>query len=109
MKAIDFNSVQPPTQAQFNEFHKEPVDYGEDGDQLLGKQYTKEQAVEIFTKHWETLSGEKPDFDVAASVIESQAGWTVQPDKYEDGNFCFVWLRGDSEKKPIYDAWLLWV
>lgn len=106
---IDFNSLQPPTQEQFNKFHSEPVDYGEDGDQLLGKQYTKEQAVEIFTKHWEMLSGEKPDFDVAGSVMDATAGWTIQPDKYEEGNFTFVWLKSDSDVKPIYDAWLLWM
>jgi hypothetical protein len=105
---IDFNSATPPTQEQFNEFHKEPVDYGEDGDQMLGKQYTKEQAAGIFAKHWEIQTGEKPDFDVLASVIEAEAGWTEQPDKYEDGDYCFCWVRG-SKVKPRYEAWLLWV
>lgn len=109
LKDIDFNSLQPPTQEQFNAYHAEPIDYGEDGDQLLGFQYTKEEAVKKFAEHWEMLSGEKPDFDVASSVVESSAGWTVNPDKYDGGNFAFVWLRGDSETKPIYDAWLLWV
>lgn len=110
MKDIDFNSVQPPTQEQFNEYHKEPVDYGEDGDQLLGKQYTKEQAVEIFTKHWKMQTGEDPDFDIAGSVIEGSAGWTTQPDKYEDGDFCFVMLfQSTSDIKVRYDAWRLWM
>lgn len=112
MKAIDFDSENPPTQKQFDEYHKEPVDYGEDGDQLLGFNYTKEQAAEKFREHWKTLSGDYPDFDVSESVVEASAGWTANPDKYDGGEYCFVWLRSDSPTRPIvrfYKAWLLWV
>lgn len=39
MQAIDFYSKTPPTQAQFDEYHKEPIDYGEDGEQLVDIAY----------------------------------------------------------------------
>ena len=110
MSEIDFNNATPPTQEEFNEFHSEPVDYGEDGDQLLGFNYTKEEAIEKFRQDWIDKTGdEDPDFDFDESVVQSCAGWTTNPDKYDGGQFAFVWLRGDSETPAIYDAWLLWV
>lgn len=110
MKEINFDTRKAPTQEQFNEYHKEPLDYGEDGDQLLGKQYTKEQAIEIFKKDWKDKTGEEPDFDVAASVIEGSAGWTENPDLYDGGEFCFVMLSVSTKETRVrYEAWKLWV
>lgn len=109
MKSIDFDSVKPPTQEQFNEYHSEPIDYGEDGDQLLGFQYTKEEAIEKFKERWIRDCGDDSDFRDDLVVMETSAGWSVNPDKYEDGDFTFVWIRGDGETKARYDAWLLWV
>lgn len=106
-KKVDYNDPKPPTQEQFNAEHAEPRDYGEDGDQLLGHQYTREQALEIFCKHWEMLSGEKPSFTIS-DVVEAGAGWTPEPDQYEDGDYCFVWTRG-SDIKVRYEAWALLV
>lgn len=106
---IDFDDPKAPTQAQFNEYHKEPIDYGEDGDQLLGMQYTKEQAVEIFKKHWEMLTGETADIDFENSVISGRAGWSEDPD-IDGGDYCFVMLNsGNTDTKPRYEAWRLWV
>lgn len=108
--AIDFYSKKPPTQEQFNEYHSEPINYGEDGDQLLGKQYTKEQAIELFRKDWIDKTGSEPDFDIAANVIEGNAGWTVEPDQYEDADFCFVMLfRNTKNIRVRYEAWRLWM
>lgn len=109
MTEIDFDSATPPSQEQFDDYHEEPVDYGEDGDQLLSFKYTKEEAVKKFTDHWTMLSGEKPDFNVAECVTEGSAGWALNPDKYDGGTFTFVWLNGDSDTRPIYNAWLLWM
>ncbi len=111
MSDINFNSRIAPTQKQFDEYHKEPIDYGEDGDQLVAWSYTKEQAIEKFKQDWIDKTGEEPDFDIAGSVIEGSAGWTVEPDQYEDNDFCFVMLNSDKHSDNIvrfYKAWRLW-
>lgn len=109
MNKIDFNNATPPTQEQFNQYHSEPIDYGEDGDQLLGVQYTKEEAIEKFRQDWIDKTGVDFDFDFEKSVIEANAGWAVNPDKYDGGQFTFVWLKGGTDTPAIYEAWLLWV
>lgn len=110
MKEINFNTKTPPTQKQFDEYHKEPINYGEDGEQLVGWNYTKEQAAELFKQDWIDKTGEQPDFDIANSVVEGLAGWYVQPDQYEDGDFCFAMVydkTGDAVR--FYKAWRLWL
>lgn len=107
--AIDFDDPKAPTQAQFNEYHKEPIDYGEDGDQLLSAAYTKDEAVKIFKEHWEMLTGEPVDKDFESSVIGGSAGWSEDPD-IDGGDYSFVMLNsGNTDTKARYEAWRLWV
>lgn len=108
MADIDFNSKTPPTQVQFDEYHKEPIDYGEDGEQLVGWNYTKEQALELFTQDYLDKTGDEPSFDIN-SVVEGTAGWVVQPDQYEDGDFCFAMLYDTKDAIRFYKAWRLWL
>lgn len=105
--AIDFNSKNPPLQREFNDYHAKPIEYGEDGDQLLSFHFTRPLAVEMFTQKWIHDTGEKPDFDISKSVYMVKAGWTVDPDNDSDNAFTFVYLRGTTDVKPIYDAWAL--
>lgn len=109
MSEIDFNTKVPPTQAQFNEYHKEPIYYGEDGEMLLGNQFTKEHAIELFTKKWIDDCGDKPEFDISSSVVEGVAGWVVEPDQYEDNDFCFAMLYDTKDAVRFYKAWRLWL
>lgn len=111
--AIDFDSATPPTQQQFDAYHAEPVDYGEDGDQLIGWNYTKEEAIEKFKADWVMKTGDDdPDFDFSNSVIGATAVWRPNPDKYDGGKYCFMANFAPQHPKDtirFYKAWRLWV
>lgn len=76
-----------PRQAEFNADHKEPHEYGEDGDlYAVSTEYSAEQAGKLFEKQWLQQTGEKVDFHYSIGVAgvrrgpgidDPEEGWVI--------------------------------
>lgn len=69
-------------QKQFNDEHREPVPYGEDGDfYALADDFSSDDAINEFNRYWEETCGEdepKPDLNVGGGYFKKTAdGWLL--------------------------------
>lgn len=69
------------SQQEFNEQHKIPVLYGEDGDRYgVSSEYTAEQAGKLFEEEWLKNTGEVVDFHYSIGVAGFKRmadGWAI--------------------------------
>lgn len=101
-----------PTQEKFNEDHKSPVEYGEDGTIAVGTDYSMVEAFELFKKYWEDNSGELPEDVTFNDVVLTSFGWGVHPDYANDeDNMSYRLLTPEDlsshEAKPLFTGWVL--
>lgn len=101
-------SQKVPSQTEFNEFHKTPIDYGEDGECAVGSNYTQAEAFELFRQYWLDNDGSEPDHIKIEDVVLQDFGWSIHPDyRNDEDNMAYVLLNGSSESKPLFTGWVL--
>lgn len=98
-----------PSQREFDEFHKMPQSYGEDGDWLvLSKSfYTEEEAKKILTQYfidegWHNEGDDEIDY-ILTSLSVRGIGYKRSP--YEDEPM--YWIPSKSENPTTF--WEAWV
>lgn len=98
-----------PTQTDFNDFHKEARDYGEDGHLAVGNNFTQAEALELFKKYWIETDGEVPDWVNIDNVGLGDFGYGKHPDFTDEENeMSYILLMNDNGRKVRYSGWVLW-
>lgn len=98
-----------PTQTEFNEVHKWPREYGEDGNIAVGNNYTQSEAFEQFRQYWIDTDGEVPDWLKIEDVVLMNFAWGKNPDYAgePDLEMDYILLNGESERKARFTGWVL--
>lgn len=98
-----------PTQEQFNEDHKYPVDYGEDGDIAVGSNYTQAEAFEQFKQYWIDTNGAVPEYFSIKDVKLMDFGWSVNPDYAGEENeisYALLYDLSRTDTVPRFKGWV---